>query len=248
MMTLRGAPGPEAFDRYADRWAGPPAPGTAAWREATARWRLLRTLCDSGTPRVLELGCGTGWNLIELAPFIERGVGVDFAPRLIERARANAARRGAANLEFVVGEILELDVVTAARGPFDLIVLAGVLGHVPDQARALEACRRRVAADGRVVVIMPHPANPVFLWTRLARRRVPRLFPTDRHLSPRALSALARRCGLAPRRVHPLPCRPVHDGDPSPPGWVRAAIHALGVLPFAPTRGAYALVLRPEPA
>ncbi|HEX7118843.1 MAG TPA: class I SAM-dependent methyltransferase [Longimicrobiales bacterium] len=232
---------PDAFDRRADGLS--PLDDPRAAPDAAARIALLRSLC-TGRERVLEVGCGTGINLVALADRIVEGVGVDFAPRTIERARAIARRHGAANLRFAVGDARGLDAVRAADGPFHLIILAGVLEHIPERRCVLRACRRRLTRGGRLVVIMPHPANPGFLWRRLVQRRSPRIFASDLHLRPTELRGLARAAGLAPVTVRPLPFLPTFDDGPDIPARVRPLLRAFGILPHPATRGAYAMVLR----
>src|SRR5947208_101518 len=59
----------------------------------------LRFLIPAGK-RILDLGCGAGETLAALEP--SYGVGIDFSPSLIERAR-----RSYTNLEFHIGDIEE---------------------------------------------------------------------------------------------------------------------------------------------
>src|SRR5450432_942560 len=60
------------------------------WREKNAAYyrdieRLIRFVVPAGAD-VLEIGCGTGDLLAALCP--ARGLGIDIAPPLVERARA----------------------------------------------------------------------------------------------------------------------------------------------------------------
>lgn len=80
--------------------------------------------------RVLEWGCGAGDLLEGLKP--ARGMGLDFSPRMIERARE---RHGVgASLEFRVADI-ETETVTES---FDHIVLDYLTGYLPDIQSALK--------------------------------------------------------------------------------------------------------------
>jgi SAM-dependent methyltransferase len=74
--------------------------------------------------RVLEVGCGAGDLLAALAP--SRGLGVDFSPAMIAKARERHA--GTAALEFQVAE------AGAVSGDeiFDHIVLDYLTGYLPD--------------------------------------------------------------------------------------------------------------------
>ncbi len=84
-----------------------------------------------GPGRALDIGCGTGTHALWLAAQGFDVVGIDVAPRAIERARAKAADAGAtARVRFAV-----LDFLTARPdgGPFDLVFDRGVF-HVFDAA------------------------------------------------------------------------------------------------------------------
>jgi SAM-dependent methyltransferase len=96
----------------------------------------LRRLLDRGEvspathPRAIDLGCGTGANVVELA---ERGfdaVGVDFSRVALDQARERAARAGVTDpaLPELVG------------GPFDLLTDFGTLDD-------LDPAGRRALAD-----------------------------------------------------------------------------------------------------
>ncbi len=232
---------PAAFDRFAERWDAEHGPASPRAREFAARRRLLRGLCAGRRPRVLEIGCGTGMNLIGLADLIRAGLGVDFSPAMIDRARRNAAAHGASGLAFRVGDAIACD---TGPEPFDLILMAGVLEHLPAPDRALAACRSRLAPGGRVVIVAPHRDNPAFLWRRLALRQRPEIFAGDRHLTPRGLAALAGRQGLVRIGLHALPVRPGSDDRFAPPVWLRPLLSAAAAVPLPALRGGFGMVLR----
>lgn len=232
-----------AFDRFAEDWDDRHGPASPRAAEFHARVGLLRRLLarpEGGPPRMLELGCGTGLNLVALADAVAEGVGVDFSPAMVARACRNAGRARAGNLRFVLGDAADAPLAAAA---FDLVLLAGTLEHLPDRGAVLARCRSLLAPGGRVVVVAPHPRNPALLWQRLVRGGSGRQFAQDLHMAPRGLAALARRHGLEPAGLHALPCRPAHDGEVPPPGWVGGVMGAVALLPVPAARGAFALVL-----
>lgn len=84
--------------------------------------------------RVLELGCGSGGNLIPMAlqcPQAEL-VGIDLSGRAIARAKAEAAELGATNVSF---HHLDIMAASAALGRFDYILVHGVYSWVPQMVR-----------------------------------------------------------------------------------------------------------------
>src|SRR5215831_9859381 len=70
--------------------------------------------------RFLEIGCGTGVNLLAMAAALPhaRFVGVDLSPGQIGFARELAAQLGLDNVELHAGDIVELG---AGLGEFDYI-------------------------------------------------------------------------------------------------------------------------------
>ena len=65
--------------------------------------KVLKLLDPNQDDVILDLGCGPGTQLIELARSIQYGYGVDFAEEMIRRAKAEAA--GHSNVKFCVGTV-----------------------------------------------------------------------------------------------------------------------------------------------
>jgi SAM-dependent methyltransferase len=101
------------------------------------------------TCRVLELGCGSGYNLLAMAQSLPdaRFVGVDLSPRQIESGRAMAAAVGADRVELRAQSISDLE---DALGQFDYIIAHGVFSWVPAEVREaiLAACRQHLVPNG----------------------------------------------------------------------------------------------------
>ena len=93
--------------------------------------------------RVLEIGCGGGVNLLNMAlgaPASEF-VGVDLAEQPIALARAAAQASGLGNVRFDVQDIRDMD---AALGRFDYIIAHGVYAWVP---AAVSQALMRIAGE-----------------------------------------------------------------------------------------------------
>jgi SAM-dependent methyltransferase len=189
------------FDAFATSWDARCGPDSKHGWEFAARVRYLRGLCANfKRPRVLDLGCATGQTLLHLSDLIAAGVGVDISPLMILQARRNVARQ---YLRFVIDDAAEF--CTKSPEQFDLILLIGVLAHLPNQAATLAAAVRVLSRQGRLVLISPHPWNPWFLCSRLIG--VPQS-PPAYHLSPFALQKLATGAGLKLSELRALPFRP----------------------------------------
>ena len=100
--------------------------------------------------RVLELGCANGANLLPMAFYRHdcSFVGVDGSARQIATATECRERLGLDNLEFLYADFEALP--ADLGGPFDFIVVHGVLSWVTDAARdaVLKACARQLAPAG----------------------------------------------------------------------------------------------------
>ena len=114
------------------------------------RRAVIRALLERGggaaRPRVLDAGCGTGRNLVELAPRSASIHGVDSAQEAVEFCR----RRG---LDGVLRA--ELDALPFADGAFDLLMATDVVEHIDDDAAALRELRRVAAPDARLLLTVP---------------------------------------------------------------------------------------------
>jgi cyclopropane fatty-acyl-phospholipid synthase-like methyltransferase len=105
-------------------------------------------LAETGqiTGSVLDVGCGTGENVLYLA---ERGFaasGVDGAPTAIKKAQAKAKGRGL-NASFEVGDALDLSV---PKRLYDTVIDSGLF-HVfsdQDRTRFAESLRRVIRLGG----------------------------------------------------------------------------------------------------
>jgi cyclopropane fatty-acyl-phospholipid synthase-like methyltransferase len=83
------------------------------------------------TGSVLDVGCGTGENVLYLAGKGFAAAGVDGAPTAIRKARAKAKRRGL-TAQFEVADALNLSV---PKQPFDTVIDSGLFHVFSDEER-----------------------------------------------------------------------------------------------------------------
>lgn len=84
--------------------------------------------------RVLEIGCGDGWNLIPAAFSLPGSsfTGFDLAETPIEMGRTAAAELGLTNLKLEAADIMEAG---SSLGEFDYIIAHGIYSWVPEPVR-----------------------------------------------------------------------------------------------------------------
>lgn len=119
------------------------------WRRYNAAYhdddrKFMRFLIPPGK-RVLELGCGSGHMLAALQP--SHGVGVDFSPKAVERARLHYP-----HLDFVLGDVEDPATLQGIEGPFDYIVLADTIGLLEDIDGTLRLIHQLCAPSTRLII------------------------------------------------------------------------------------------------
>ena len=134
-------------------------PRKRRWDTGVSPPELERFVASHPPGRALDLGCGTGTNIVYLARHGWSAVGVDFAARAIAKARRRARDAGVSST-FVVGDVTRL----AVAGPFDLALDLGCLHSIPPAGRAgYEASLARVVRSGGTYLLYAFaPGGPTF--------------------------------------------------------------------------------------
>lgn len=100
-------------------------------------------------PTALELGCGTGFFILNLmqAGLIKKGFVTDISPKMVRVAQRNAASLG---LD-VTGRPADAERIPYPDNSFDLVVGHAVLHHIPDVEAAMREVLRVLKPGGRFV-------------------------------------------------------------------------------------------------
>ncbi|KAB8332713.1 class I SAM-dependent methyltransferase [Scytonema tolypothrichoides VB-61278] len=130
-------------------------------------WLAAYNFCTGQKPqkqdiRILDAGCGTGVGteyLVHLNPTASV-VGIDLSAGALEVAQERCKRSGANRVEF---HHLSLYDVEQLSGEFDFINCVGVLHHLPDPIRGIQALAKKLAPGG-----LMH----IFVYGELGRREI----------------------------------------------------------------------------
>jgi SAM-dependent methyltransferase len=101
------------------------------WDTGISPPELLATIQSTPPGRALDLGCGTGTNVITLAKNGWQVTGIDFAPRAIALARRKARQAGV-QVDLRVGDVTRLEDI---HGTFDLILDLGCFHSLDKSGR-----------------------------------------------------------------------------------------------------------------
>ena len=115
---------------------------------------FVEEICRNVTdrrPRILDVGCGTGANLLMLSQY-GNAEGVDVS----EDALAFCRERGLDQVKLGAGEELPYE-----DGAFDLVTAFDVVEHMDDDLAGLREMRRVLRPGGRVFLFVP---TFMFLW------------------------------------------------------------------------------------
>lgn len=101
------------------------------WDSGISPPELLEFIQTHPTGKAIDLGCGTGTNVITLARAGWQVTGVDFAPRAIRIAKAKL-KREKIQAELYIGDVTKLEGI---MGPFDLALDIGCFHSLSQQGK-----------------------------------------------------------------------------------------------------------------
>jgi len=99
------------------------------------------------SPRILDLGCGSGW-LSDALSRIGPTTAIDLANDVIAKAKTRYPQ-----VSFMAGSFFEAPLPTSH---FDVVVSQEVIAHLPDQAAYIELAARVLRPGGYLIITTPN--------------------------------------------------------------------------------------------
>lgn len=152
-------------------WGGGARPGTKEFFENVLDkrftyeipWLLqLVSFTSFNKRKVLELGCGAGYDAYQFFRVGADYVGIDIAPENAERVKRYLGFYGYAP-KVIQGDVENLPFEDES---FEVIFSIGVLHHTPDIAKSICEAHRVLRPKGEFYVILYHK-NSIFYWITL---------------------------------------------------------------------------------
>jgi ubiquinone/menaquinone biosynthesis C-methylase UbiE len=122
----------------------------------------LRQFSRAGDGRLLDLGCGTGQLLLQLAGHFAEAVGIDSEPDMLSEAVRVARNRDVGNAEWINASSGDLPRLESELGRFDLVTI-GTAFHFMEPRATLRTLKRMLTSGGGVVVA----CNGSQMWLHL---------------------------------------------------------------------------------
>jgi len=119
--------------------------------------RVIELAKESGARRVIEIGCGDGWNCGQAVEAGLDAVGIDWSRNGIDHAR-----RMVPEATFICGDLRSEEVLETCLGAFDAAIFVEVLEHIPpdDCASALRNIAALLRPAGTLVLTTPSVNYP----------------------------------------------------------------------------------------
>jgi SAM-dependent methyltransferase len=164
--------------------------GTPRWDTGVSPPELMTYIRNHPSGRALDMGCGTGTNVITLVKHGWQVTGIDFIGRAIKMARRKAEMVGV-QADFRLGDVTRIKDI---HGPFDLVLDIG--------------CFHSLGVDGKIAylhnlerLLAPNGAYLMYAFLKRHSAAGAGLLPSDIELLENRMELLDRQDGSESGRL-----------------------------------------------
>jgi ubiquinone/menaquinone biosynthesis C-methylase UbiE len=152
-------------DENAKSWAGQVRKGLDIYRECFNNPAFFEFVGTLKGKKVLDAGCGEGYNTRIMARMGARVTGVEISPRLIRMARAEE-RRERLGIRYCVASFTDLSMFEDAS--FDIVISTMALDASPNFEEAISEFFRVLSSGGKLFFNVLHPCfvTKGLSWTK----------------------------------------------------------------------------------
>ncbi len=111
---------------------------------------ILALLKDRSIQNLLDLGTGAGRILRTIAPFVEKGTGIDNSLEMLSIARARLDQDGIKNCQVRVGDMYRLPF---KKNSFDLITINSLLRYADEPKKVIAEATRVLEKKGALLIV-----------------------------------------------------------------------------------------------
>jgi len=141
-------------DESAKSWTEQVRKGLDVYREYFNNPAFFEFVGSLKGKKVLDAGCGEGYNTKIMATMGAKVIGVDISPRLIEMARGEE-RREPLGIDYYVGSFTDLS--TFEDASFDMVISTMALTASPNFEEAISEFFRVLGWGGELIISVEHP-------------------------------------------------------------------------------------------
>lgn len=140
----------EYYSKTANKYITPEDPFW--YRYHQNRFNTFNSLMPSGVKRILDFGCGSAENVINLILAGHQVLGIDPVPEMIELAKARMGDHGLSSQFVSVGDLACL--TTYTDGQFDIVSALNVLPYLSEEEEKefYAQAKRLIPDDGWIIV------------------------------------------------------------------------------------------------
>ncbi len=135
----------EFFSKNADSYAN-----SESHKKGGDLLQLVTEITPSRTDVAIDLASGTGFTAVGLSPHVSRVVAFDGTKEMLDKARALAEENGIENIEFAIGDVMQLPY---GDNTFDVATCRRAAHHFTDKKKFLAETFRVLKKGGRIGLV-----------------------------------------------------------------------------------------------